>query len=221
MKTLIGMKNFRLVTLLLFISFISSSFTVLQSREWKKAYDKKGILIYTRSTSSGFKEFRAITTINKPMKSVLAVMKDYKAHPEWMLAIKECEKIKQVNSCTRYLYYMIRLPWPLSNRDLVSKSSFSAQKDGSVLMRMEAAPTKKAKVKKRIRIKKAKGYWKVIPLKGNKTKVIYQYASDPVGLPAWLVNMFLLDAPLNTFEGLKKQVQKEKYRTSNLNWLCK
>jgi hypothetical protein len=153
------------------------------------------------------------------MKSVLAVMKDYKAHPDWMLAIKECKRVQQVNPKTRYLYYMIRLPWPLSNRDLVTKSTFKPQKDGSVLMTMQAAPSKKPKVKYRVRIKEAKGYWKVTPIDKNKTKVIYQYASDPVGLPTWLVNMFLLDAPLNTFEGLQKQVKLPKYQNPNLIWL--
>lgn len=211
-------KKGRILCLLLFTLFLVTSFTNKPTK-WRKAYNKKGILIYTRSTPKGFKEFKAITTINKPMNSVLAVMKDYEAHPDWMLAIKECKRVKQVNPKTRYLYYMIRLPWPLANRDLVSKSTFKLQKDGSVLMTMSAAPKKKPKIKNRVRIKEAKGYWKVIPINKNQTKVVYQYASDPVGLPPWLVNMFLLDAPLNSFEGLKKQVKLPKYKNPDMTWL--
>lgn len=198
--------------------FLMTSFTNNTST-WEKAYEYENTRIYTRSTDSGIKEFKAITTVNANIKSVLAVMRDYKAHPDWMRAIDKCQLVQQVTSKTRYLYYTIDMPWPLWDRDLVSKSTFYPKKDKSVLMKMEAAPTKKSNSKNHVRMKSAKGYWLVTPISKTKTKVVYQYKADPNGISKTLVNMFLLEAPKATFVGLKEQVKLAKYKNPDLKWL--
>ncbi|MFK7950880.1 MAG: START domain-containing protein [Saprospiraceae bacterium] len=210
------MKKYVLIYGLLF--FLMTSFTSDKS-VWQKAYEHQNTKIYTRTTESGIKEFKAITTVNASMKSVLAVMHDYKAHPDWMRAIDKCQLVKQETSKTRYLYYTIDMPWPLWDRDLVSKSTFYPQKDKSVLMKMEAAPTKKSKSKNHVRMISAKGYWLVSSISKSKTKVVYQYKADPNGISKTLVNMFLLEAPKATFVGLKKQVKLAKYKNADLTWL--
>lgn len=213
------MKNVSVFSFLILTIIVCSSFTNGNKNKWQKAYNQEGILIYTRTAERGLKEFKAITTVNQKMSTVLAVMKDYQNHPEWMKVMKECKLIKTDNSKTRYLYYAIKFPWPLTDRDLVSKSSFSLNKNGSVLMKMSAAPQSYSKNKEHIRIEFASGYWKIIPLKNGQTKIIYQYKSDPVGLPAFVVNMALLEVPKATFKGLKNQIQKPKYQKADLKWL--
>jgi len=198
--------------------FLMTSFTSNTST-WEKAYEYESTRIYTRSTESGIKEFKAITTVDVNIGSVLAVMRDYKAHPDWMRAIDKCQMVQQVTSKTRYLYYTIDMPWPLWDRDLVSKSTFYLKDDKSVLMKMEAAPTKKSTSENHVRMKSAKGYWLVTPISENKTKIIYQYKADPNGISKTLVNMFLLEAPKATFVGLKNQVKLAKYKDADLKWL--
>jgi hypothetical protein len=111
------------------------------------------------------------------------------------------------------------MPWPLWNRDLVSKSTFYPKPDKSVLMKMEAAPTKKPESDSHVRMKSAKGYWLVTPISDKKTEIVYQYKADPNGISAVLVNMFLLEAPKATFVGLKEQVKLAKYQNPDLSWL--
>lgn len=214
------MKKLTIIFCCFLMSSLNISFTAV-NEAWNEAYANKNTTIYTRTTETGIKEFKAITTVNKNIKTVLAVMADYKSHPDWMRAIKSCKMVKQATSKTRYLHYAIDMPWPLWDRDLVSKSTFSLNADGSIFMKMSAAPKAKAKVVDHVRIQKSSGYWKVIPLKSNQTKIIYQYKADPVGIPATLVNMFLLEAPKATFEGLKKQILLSKYKNPNVDWLYK
>ena len=212
------MKKQIIILCSLFILLTNSSFTALNN-SWEKAYTNKETVIYTRTTESGIKEFKAITTLDANMKTVLAVIADYKNHPNWMRSIKSSKMVKQVNTKTRYLYYVVDMPWPIWDRDLVSKSTFYTQTDGSVLMKIQAMPKAKATNEDYVRIMNSKGSWKVIPLEKNKTKVIYQYNADPVGISSTLVNMFLLEVPKDTFVGLKKQIKLAKYKNPDLGWL--
>jgi hypothetical protein len=157
--------------------------------------------------------------VDVSIETVLAVMVDYSSHTNWMRAIDKCDLVKQVTSRTRYLHYSIDMPWPLWDRDLVSKSTFYPQKNGSVLMKMKATPTVKPNRSGYVRIVDSEGHWLVTPLSSNKTKIIYQYRADPVGIPPTFVNMFLLEAPKASFEGLEKQVRLSKYKNSSLDWL--
>jgi hypothetical protein len=214
------MKKYIFTLCFLSIAMLHTSFTSI-NESWEEAYTKNETVIYTRTTENGIKEFKAITTMNVSMKTVLAVMVDYKSHPDWMRAIQKCDLVNQVTSRTRYLYYSIDMPWPLWDRDLVSKSTFYPQKNGSVLMKMEATPTVKSNNPDYVRIVDSEGYWLVTPISSTKTKIIYQYKADPVGIPATFVNMFLLEAPKASFEGLASQVKLAKYQNSNLDWLYK
>jgi hypothetical protein len=214
------MKRYISIVLFLSIAIFHTSFTSV-NESWEEAYTKNETIIYTRTTESGIKEFKAITTMNVSMKTILAVMVDYKSHPDWMRAMKDCELVQQVTPRTRYLYYSIDMPWPLWDRDLVSKSTFYPQKNGSVLMKMQATPTVKSNDEDHVRIIDSEGYWLVTPISSNKTKIVYQYKADPVGIPSTLVNMFLLEAPKASFEGLASQVKLSKYQNPNLDWLYK
>lgn len=214
------MKKYAFIILLLSITILHTSFTSVHET-WEEAYTKNEMVIYTRTTESGIKEFKAVTTLDVSIETILAVMVDYNNHPEWMRAIEKCDLVNQATSRTRYLYYSIDMPWPLWDRDLVSKSTFYPQKNGSVLMKMKSTPTIKPNRPDYVRIIDSEGYWLVTPISTNKTKVIYQYKADPVGIPATLVNMFLLEAPKASFEGLRSQVKLSKYKNPNLDWLYK
>lgn len=215
------MKKISSFLALLISIFLFSSFTTPTSTNWSKAYHQNGLLIYTRATDGGIKEFKAITTVNASLQTVVAVMKDYGSHPEWMKVMTKCELVKQVGAKSRYLYYAIDFPWPLSNRDMISKSTFSVNADGTVLMTMSAAPSQKPENADFVRIKDAAGYWKVKDLKNGKTEITYQYKADPDGIPSAIVNMFLLEGPKQTFEGLYKQVKLARYKNPDISWLYK
>ncbi len=211
------MKNLRLTSILFLILLISTSFKF--SDEWKKVYNKNGLLIYTRTTENGLKEFKAVSILAAKVGEITAVFKDWETHPDWMPSMVKTELVEQANTKTRYLYYVLNFPWPLWDRDLVTKSNFTKGQDGSVKMSVWATSAKKSKKKDMIRIEEATGYWKFVPQKDGTTKVIYQYRADPVGIPTRIVNAFLLEGPKGSFEGLKKHVKLPKYSNATLDWL--
>jgi len=214
------MKFFSFTTLLLGLVFFNTtpehSTTNLET-EWKRQYNKNGLTIYTRTASDGIKEFKAITTLDAKMSTIISVLSDYENHTSWMDGVNKCQLVQKVNSKNRFLYYVIPMPWPLKNRDLVSNSYF-VQTKKDVTMFVKCAPTKKAKTKL-TRIKKADGFWKFIPQENDKVKLIYQYKADPGGIPQSIVGMFLVDTPRKTVTAFKKEIQKSKYKNATVNWL--
>ena len=54
-----------------------------------------------------------------------------------------------------------------------------------------------------------KGKWVFTPLENGKTQVYHQFGGDPGGsIPAWIVNMFLVDGPYKTMLGLQETIAK-------------
>ena len=54
------------------------------------------------------------------------------------------------------------------------------------------------------------------PLANGQVEVVYEAHADPGGgLPSWLVNSFVVDAPLNTLRGLREKIGKEVYQSAS------
>lgn len=214
------MRLFSFATFLLgftFLGLFPSENTPTIQTDWKRQYNKKGLSIYTRTASDGIKEFKAVTILDANLSTAVSVLSDYKNHVNWMDGINKCELVEKVNSQNRYLYYVIPMPWPLKNRDMISNSYFSQSKK-DVTMHVKCAPKKKEKTKY-TRIKKAEGFWKLIPQKNGKVKLIYQYKADPGGIPQSIVGMFLVDGPRKTVTAFRKELKKAKYKKAKVSWL--
>ena len=58
-----------------------------------------------------------------------------------------------------------------------------------------------------VRMQIAKGSWLLTPLPEG-TKIVHTYHGDPmIRVPAWLVNRFVVDGPINTLANLRKRVE--------------
>lgn len=202
---------------LLAILLLCSSFSTPDETQWQKKHDKKGLTIYTR-TVDGVKEFKAITVLDAPMERVVAVMADYENHTEWMSNITKVELVKKSGDKKRFLYYIMHLPWPLNNRDIIVKSAFVKNADGTVNLNVKSAPTMRPETKL-TRVVDAGGYWNLKAISPDKTKVIYQYRANPVGIPSNIVGLFIVNGPLNTINGLKERLQLPQYQNADVPWL--
>ena len=113
------------------------------------------------------------------------------------------------------------MPWPASNRDFVAHLTVSqnpvtkiVEIDGPAVTGM--VPEKKGVV----RIDHSVGKWTIIPIDANHIKVEYTLHTEPGGsLPAWMVNMFAAEGPLEVFRSIKTQLQKPTYRDAILSYI--
>lgn len=190
-------------TLLLQLMFVG--FAMAQTAEWKLAKSGDGIEIYTRTRDGGkVKEYKAITTVNQKLTRVEQLLDDIDRYPDWQSNLESSEIIERIDDQTIIGRYLSSTPWPFDDRDIVLK--MRKEKNGSELVyRIENAPDAYPEDEDYVRIPTAGGYWQVTEVDGNKCELVYQFYADPGGsIPKWLVNMFIVQGPYNSFTRMKE-----------------
>lgn len=196
------------------------SFSVVAADDWNEAtYDKENdIRIFTRHVEgSDTLAFKAITHVTGRLTAGVALLQDAQRTKDWVFNCKIMEEIELISD-TQGIYYMItNMPWPVKDRDSITETRVSQDQESLVVrVDMKARNDVFPSNDDFIRIKEMSGYWLFTPIEGNQIEVVYEAHADPGGgLPSWLVNSFLVDAPLNTLRGFRQLIGEEIYQKAN------
>lgn len=208
---------------ILIFALLADDSTLAQERNWSEAKNKNGIAVYTRQAAgSKFKEFKAVTVFETSLQALIAVLMDSKGYTKWYADCVESKTLKQVNEKEFYRHMIVAAPWPVENRDLVSRV-VASQNPQTKVVTIDLFNEKNyiPESKDAIRIPESRGFWKLTP-KENKVEVEYQYMGDPGGsLPSWAVNLFIVDGPYKSLMALRDVVGEEKYKSQVIGWLGK
>lgn len=210
---------FKLNILTIFIVVIGVSLAWAAESEWKKIGESKGIVGYTRpETQRSVVEIKAVGMVDAPVAVVEAVIRDISVMSEYMYLCKEAfmintPDIKSGGDVISF-YSLTDLPFPVSDRDAVSRSVWTIDKvTGIVYCHAEGLKTPFKQSEDIIRIPLSIIDCTLIPRGEKKTEVIYQMLGDPGGkLPAWLVKMLSRDYGIKTIAGIREMVRKDKYK---------
>lgn len=182
-----------------------AQFSFLQAqKDWLLEKDKDGVQIFTRKLDHHkVKEFKAITYTSKSVSDLEKLIKDVEHYPDWVYSVSFGELLEE-DGDSRILYYIFDVPWPVSDRDMVIKSFKTQDEFGNLKFNINLVKDYKPEISGYVRMKEVFGSWTFIP-EGDNTKIIYQFYGDPSGnLPAWLVNMFIVEGPYETMVNLRK-----------------
>lgn len=189
--------------------------------EWELKKDDDGIKVYTRYIEgSDIKAFRAETVVEGKLSSLVAILKDVDTYPELFNSNERADLIEE--SDTSVLYYsQTAVPWPLKDRDGVYLTRFSQHYGNKeVTALVESAEGIRPENEGYVRVIKANGFWKFLPVDHNKVEVIFQMQADPGGkIPGWVVNLFLVDSPFKDLQNLRERVNLERYANHKFNFL--
>ncbi len=177
--------------------------------DWNLAKDKNGIQVYTRTAeNSRFKEYKSITEINATPERLLEILLDVDNYTEWMANVKVAEIYEQQGENNFYIYSEVSVPWPFDNRDQITLSEVSREPSkGEIRIKITIIPDYKPEKKGVVRVPSGNGLWAFTPLDNGKTRVYHRFAGDPGGsIPAWVVNIFLVDSPYKTMIGLRERI---------------
>ncbi|HVV56314.1 MAG TPA: START domain-containing protein [Mucilaginibacter sp.] len=208
--------------LLTFILILASAGAASAQNHWKLGTEKEGIKIYTSLVpGSKIKAIKVETELDATPAQLVAVIMDVKNAPEWVYHTKSCVLVKQVSPSELYYYSEISLPWPAANRDFVAHLTVNRDpQTGIVTIQGPAVPGYVPVKKGVVRVDHSDGKWVIIPDGSSQVKVMYSIHVDPGGdLPAWLVNMFAAQGPLQIFRNLKLELQKPEYQNSTLAFI--
>ncbi|MCX4024610.1 START domain-containing protein [Endozoicomonas sp. SM1973] len=204
---------------------------ISRANKWQQVKNKEGVKVYTRAIpGSEIHEFKGVTTINTSLASLIGVLDDVSACPQWVYQCTQPTLIQSVSFNERFVYQVNDFPFPSKNRDIILHAKLSqSPSTKAITIQLRAAPdfchnNKKAICKqinksKLIRIKKSKGFYLIEPLTKNKIQITWQHHAEPGGdLPTWLVNNLITDTPFYTLKKLAHIVQKNKYQTARLKY---
>lgn len=203
----------RIVALLIFITVVTTANVLAQKKKWELVEKNDFMKIYSRMPeSSSFKELKINLIINAPLSSIVAVLDNVSAYPDWIYSCTESYFVKEKKEGHSIYYILLDLPWPLSDRDIVSKSHMKQNsKNLKITINTKNISGKVKKKEDVVRVPKNIIKWEIEPITKNKSEINYYVKSNPGGLlPVWLVNMSVEIGPKRTMTALKKRAEKIK-----------
>lgn len=207
---------------LLFVFCVLLQYAGNSQGAWNLKKEKNGIRVYSRkSTVFKFDEVKVECEFEGRISQLAAVLLDIGSQKEWSYKTSKCELIKAVSPADLIFYTEIESPWPYDNRYMVVRMIIK-QNMQTKEMTVEAknvADNLPAK-KKLVKIKYSNANWKVTPVAGNKYKIEYRLQVDPgEGVPAWLLNVFAVTGPYESFINLKQKIKQPQYAQAKLPFI--
>jgi len=204
----------------LIIGFISIVNLNAQT-DWELKKEEDGIKVYLREVEgSKIQEYKAETILKGKVSSYIAVMKDVNSYAELYEHTKEVRLINE-NDTFHVHYLATDTPWPVKDRDAVYSSTYSQHYDTKLVridMKIETGYVDEND--DYVRMEKADGYWLFYQIEPNKVEITYQMHAEPGGsIPNWVINMFLVDTPIEDIKMLQERAQLEKYSNQKFNFL--
>lgn len=208
--------------ILLFIIYLSFSSFNIQKDDWQLKKQENGIAVYTRDDeNSAFKELKAVAYLKTSLSSIVALLYDWGAYPQWVYKCDKSSTLKIINEKELIHYQTVVAPWPIENRDFVVNIKTDQDKISKVItLKSYAIGNYIPAFPDHVRITKFNASWVLTPQKNGTIEIVYQLLVDPSGyVPAWVVNMAVVDGPFETLDNMKVWVMKGKYQQTKIPFI--
>jgi hypothetical protein len=125
----------------------------------------------------------------------------------------ESKRLKKISNASGYTYYVIKAPWPVSDRDACTFYNVTQDTNSLIVtIAIKAVKDYLPERQGRVRIPSLKGSWQLIPIAKGVTKIIYQVHCDIGGLvPAVIINAYITETPFSNLSSIKRIVESPLY----------
>lgn len=176
---------------------------------WKKEYDKNGVKIYTRNAEgSSVKEYRGVVDVKAGVETCVDHLKDLEKFSKTSYKTTDAEIIKSTSDSEWILYCVVDFPWPYTDRDMVAKYKRYNLGNGIVKVKFYTVSGYVSEKEDYERMQNLSGSWLFEPLTEYTTRITHESKTPADGFPAWIVNMFILDAPKHIMPSFRTAVEK-------------
>jgi len=189
---------------------------------WQLKKAENGVTVYTRNAeNSAYKELKATVVVKTSLSSIVSLLNDWDTYPQWVYRCGKSSTVKRISETELIHYQTVEAPWPVDSRDFVVNVKLVQDALTKVItITSTSKPDLSPKVPSYVRIIEFKASWTLIPLKDGNVQAVYQLLVNPGGyVPAWLVNLAVVDGPYETTLHFKDWVMKDKYQGSKVPYI--
>ncbi len=197
---------------------------VLAESDWQLVRDKQGIQIYSQPVAgSDLNAVRGVTRVQSSLEKIVTLIRDPALRSRWDEFCGESYLYKILTPSEELVYLHSKLPWPVSDRDMLNKVSWSQDPDSLVVtMRSLAMSNMLPEKKGRVRVVVASNDWQLTPLLDGQVEITTIAHLDPAGpLPAWLLNRLSVDAPYKFLANLRELAADDSIALQDHEFLSK
>lgn len=206
------------IYLLLFMFFVLNENT--QAQSWDLEKDKNGVKVYNKKYKNG-KIVKGIITMDTKLSALVALIQDWTRATEWINRAEQFKVFEKVSDTEWYVYSEISLPFPYSNRDMITKSILTQNSSTKeIKINLKAYPDKLPEDDNFVRIQTAEGSWIFTPAGSGKVQVTYQMYVDPdisVPLPNFIKDPIIANGIIDTLLGMQEEVKD--YQNKELDFI--
>lgn len=193
-----------------------------QNTSWTLKKNENGISVYTRGAEdSDFKELKSVVVLKTSLSSIVSLLNDWDTYPQWVYRCGKSSTLKKISDSEVIHYQTVVAPWPADNRDFVVNVKLTQDPVTKIIViKSESKPEYIPEVEDHVRIKKFRASWTLVPLSDGRVEVTYQLLVDPAGyVPAWIINLAVVDGPYETALNLSEWVKKKKYKEAVVGYI--
>lgn len=190
--------------------------------EWQlsRRDENRDIRVYLRENpASSYHSFYAVTRVKTRLSTIVAVLADVPAMPEWIARMKSAKLLRR-DDRDAWVHSTYKLPYPFLEREAVLHSTLRQDKSGVVEVVTRAEPGFITANPKRVRLLDMQGTWRLTPEKDGVVKIEMWGEGNPGGyVPPMLFNYNLPDEPAQTLKHLRQMLTREKYQAKTFSYI--
>lgn len=156
--------------------------------------------------NDGLLHIRTQTTVNSGIGAVLYLLEDTANITNWLTHSQKAQLLSQPDSHTHIVHTFFNAIWPVSKRDMITKSVWQQNPQSlSLSMTITDMGQHFAPVKGYVRMQQVQGEWTITPQPDALLRIVYQGHADPAGkLPDFIADKVALKASWQTFNALNQ-----------------
>lgn len=212
----------RILSTLLCLVLISGFCYSQSDYEWKLVKTQGDIKAYVKKLpNTKIKSVKVETTAITSLSELVSIIKDAPRHPEWVYLNSKSQTLDTINQQNWIFYGMSDPPWPISDRDFVTRVSITQDNfDQSVQIISVGVPDYIPEVDDCIRVEFVHSKWLLIPHKDGTVDITFELTVDLGGrIPSWFINLAVTKGPMQTMIGLVNTINGDCYKKCKVGYL--
>lgn len=185
-------------------------------QQWEFHKQDGPTTLYTRYVKGAqLKAFKAATTLEAPLASVMAIIGDVQGAPRWMHLCRSLDMVEVNRDSGEFVSYLItNAPWPIKDRDVYIQNSFYQDPETyEIIITGTQADNYADEVAGKVRIPEMYHQWRITPIDYSTTRLELVGHGQPGGMiPQWIANWVATDMPEESFRSIHQLLTLDKYK---------